>query len=334
MNYQDGKDIYVYIEHRNQTVEPVAYELISEAKQMLSTRTFTDRVVGVIIGRDIESLAEDAIEHGCDHVIMCEDDILKDYDTETHTHAIETIIKHNHPAIFLIGGTVIGRDLAPRVSARMHTGLTADATHLTFDENDQTSRQLYATRPALGGNLFATIICPDHMPQMSTVRPGVFDKADIETTHQGTIERLAYDGPAPRVEIIETSTPNVQAYDLTKADIIVSAGRGAKDFIDIVESAAQELGACLGSSRALVDEGITLKDCQVGQTGKTVKPTIYIACGISGAIQHTAGMEKSDLIIAINTDEDAPIFNISDIGFIGDAKPVLEAIKKNLSQNR
>ncbi len=334
MNYQDGKDIYVYIEHRNQAIEPVSFELISEAKQMLSTRTFTDRVVGVIIGHNIKSLAEEAIEHGCDHVIVCDDDILKDYDTETHTHVIETVIKNNHPAIFLIGGTVIGRDLAPRVSARVHTGLTADATHLTFDENDQSSRKLYATRPALGGNLFATIICPDHMPQMATVRPGVFDKAKLETTHQGTIDTLAYDGPAPRVEIIETSPPKTQAYDLTNADIIVSAGRGAKDFIDVVEDAAKELGACLGSSRALVDEGVTLKDCQVGQTGKTVKPTIYIACGISGAIQHTAGMEKSDLIIAINTDPDAPIFNISDMGFIGDAKPILEALKKELHQRK
>jgi electron transfer flavoprotein alpha subunit len=332
MNYQDAKDIYVYIEHRNQAIEPVAYELISEAKHMLSTRTFTDRVVGVVIGQGVQKLAEDAIEHGCDHVIICDDYHLKDYDTETHTHVIETVINKSHPAIFLIGGTVIGRDLAPRVSARVHTGLTADATHLAFDEQDHTSRKLYATRPALGGNLFATIICPDHMPQMATVRPAVFDKAQPETSHQGTIETLAYDGPAPRVEIIETSTPTTQAYDLTKADIILSAGRGAKDYIDIVESAAKELGACLGSSRALVDEGITLKDCQVGQTGKTVKPTIYIACGISGAIQHTAGMEKSDLIIAINKDENAPIFNISDLGFIGDAKPVLEAIKKTLHQ--
>ncbi len=332
MNYQDGKDIYIYIEHRNQAIEPVSFELMSEAKQMLSTRTFTDRVVGVIIGHNIESLAKKALEHGCDHVIVCDDGMLKDYDTETHTHVIETVIEDNHPAIFLIGGTVIGRDLAPRVSARVHTGLTADATHLTYDETDQSSRKLYATRPALGGNLFATIICPDHMPQMATVRPGVFDKTDIKINHQGTIETMAYNGPKQRVEIIETSAPNAQAYDLTKANIIVSAGRGAKSFIDIVESTAKELGACLGSSRALVDEGVTLKDCQVGQTGKTVKPTIYIACGISGAVQHTAGMEKSDLIIAINTDEDAPIFNISDIGFIADAKPILEAIQKELRQ--
>lgn len=333
MKYTDGKDIFVFIEQRDNSIQPVSIELIGEAKRIAKTRNTPLQVTAVLIGDDTDDLAKEVLEYGANKVVVVDQSHLKNYDTLNYTNVLEQIIKTYHPEIFLFGGTVIGRDLAPRLSARVFTGLTADATHLAFDEDDLDSNLLYVTRPAFGGNLLATILCSDHKPQMSTIRPGVFDKPEKTDNPQGKViafnEHFSNDN---RVEIIEKVERKVDMVAIENANIIVSAGRGVKHCLPLIKSLASIMGGEVGSSRALIDEGLIDKPHQVGQTGKNVKPSIYIACGISGAIQHTAGMEKSNRIIAINTDEQAPIFNVSDLGIIADAKAVLTHLESRLTK--
>jgi len=331
MNYTDGKDIYVFIEQRDQTISEGSLELIAEAKRLISTRNFNDEVVGVLLGQNIESLAYETIYHGADRVIMCDDEHLLHYETHQYVDVLAEIVKEKHPAAFLFSGTINGRDLAPRLSARIHTGLTADATHIAYDETDLKSKTLMITRPAFGGNLYATIICPNHHPQMSTIREHVFEKLARDNKRTGNIDYYVYPHKNhDAIKVLEVIDKKEKTIDLTKAHIIVSAGRGVSNCIPLVKDIAKRVGGSLGASRALVDAGLVEKDFQVGQTGKTVKPTIYLACGISGAVQHTAGMEKSDYIIAINTDESAPIFDVADLGIIGDAKAILPILSEKL----
>lgn len=333
MNYQDGKDIFIFIEQRNNTLQDVSIELIGEAKKIVKSREIEMDVVAVLLGFDTDDLVQEIIEYGVDRVIVVDQAHLKEYDTLNYTNPLEQIIDTYHPEIFLFGGTVIGRDLAPRLSARVFTGLTADATHLAFDESDKLSTLLYVTRPAFGGNLMATILCSEHKPQMSTIRPGVFDKPKKDASSEGTVitfnEHFQKDSS---VEIIERVEKHVDMVAIEDANIIVSAGRGVKHCLPLIESLARKVGGEVGASRALIDEGLVKKPHQVGQTGKNVKPSTYIACGISGAIQHTAGMEKSETIIAINTDESAPIFNVADLGLVADAKEVLTHLEARLTQ--
>lgn len=327
-----NNDIYVYIEHENLIIKEVSLELLAKAQELKVSRTTMDiNVVAVLIGAELGDLDKECIYYGADKVITFTHEALSTYNTTNYATVISEIAMQNDPEAFLIGGTIIGRDLAPRISAKLRTGLTADATSIEFNPEDEGSKQLWITRPAFGGNLFATIVCPNHRPQMATIRGNVFAKLDRDTTKELQIEVFEFDF-VPNNDIIvkKKITKEIVRKDITKAKIIVSGGRGVSKELELLEETAKNLNGEVAASRALVDEGIAPKTIQVGQTGKTVRPIIYLACGISGAVQHTAGMDNSEMIIAINQDENAPIFDISDIGIIGDAKQILNEINIRL----
>ena len=284
------------------------------------------------MGSGIEAVAGDLAKAGADKVIVVDDPMLAEYVTEPYAKAATAVIKANDPEIVLFGASSIGRDLAPRVSARIHTGLTADCTKLEIDPE---TKLLNMTRPAFGGNIMATILCADHRPQMATVRPGVMQALE-SCDKVGEVEKFAVEFTAAdmNVEICEVVKTDKKAVDITEAKILVSGGRGlgsAEGFAQL-KDLADVLGGEVSASRAAVDNGWIEKDRQVGQTGKTVRPDLYVACGISGAIQHAAGMEESEFIVAINKEETAPIFSICDLGIVGDLNKIVpkltEALKK------
>jgi electron transfer flavoprotein alpha subunit len=321
------KDIFVFVEQRKGEIQEVGIELIGEASRLI--KTVDDfKVKAVLVGNQIKHKAKELIEYGADEVIVVEDPLLYDYNANAYTKVLEKVINEYHPDSFLIGASVIGRDLAPRVASRVETGLTADATILEFDPENPGSTLLWITRPAFGGNLFGTIICPDHRPQMATIRPGVLLANSKDLTREGVITLFDVEISTSDVDskIIEEIEKEIKGIDITKAEIIISCGRGAKNAIEKVEKCAKLLGATVGASRALVDEGLAAKEIQVGQTGKTVRPRVYIACGISGAVQHLAGMEQSDYIIAINSDKNAAIFGVANLGIVGKVEDVIEEI--------
>ncbi len=335
--FPDYKDIYVFVEQKNGEPAEVGYELISEARKLVSTIPNMDyKVVGVLLGDNVKDKAEEVIAHGADKVIVVDDPLLKDYSTQFYADALTQIIKEFKPDSFLTGATVLGRDLAPRVAARINAGLTADATKIDIDQDKVADGEalLLVTRPTFGGNLFGTIVCPDTRPQMATIRPKVFDMAPIDETRTGEIIEFKpeWESTTPQVEIMETVAKALEGVDITKANILVGVGRGAEHSIETIKECAKELGGEVCATRAVVEDGFMDKDVQVGQTRKTVRPSLYIACGISGAVQHVAGMEKSDMIIAINRDPEAEIFKIANMGFVGNVDEVLpllvEEIKK------
>lgn len=328
----DNKTMMVFIEQRDGIIQKVSYELLGEARRLLDRREKPWTLTALIVGEGFDDEAlRPLVEHGADKIIRVEAPSLSQYDTMAYTDVIEKAVRDTNPEALLIGGTMLGRDLAPRVSARLDTGLTADATHIDFDEGD--SDILHITRPAFGGNLYATIVCEAHRPQMASIRPGVFEPLMRDPSREATMETLAAPTARPSlVKTIETHKKETRDKSLDEARIIVSAGRGVKGCLNLVRDVANHFEGDIGASRALVDEGLIEKPSQVGQTGTTVRPVIYLACGISGAIQHIAGMDKSETIIAINTDEGAPIFNVADLGIVGDAKPILEALR-NRTQN-
>ena len=313
MNLQDYKGVYVFVEQRDNHIQNVSLELIGKGKELANTRN-TD-VTAVVIGKGVSSLADTLAHYGADNVIVIEDDRLGKYMTEPYTKALNEVVEAKKPEIVLFGATSIGRDLAPRVSARVHTGLTADCTSLSIDEE---TTHLLMTRPAFGGNIMATIICKEFRPQMATVRPGVMQKLDEDKSHKANIEILE--------EVVETK----KKIKIEDAKILVSAGRGfgSKENVSLAEDLAKVVGGSVSGSRAAIDSGWLEKDRQVGQTGKTVRPNLYFALGISGAIQHLAGMEESDLIIAVNKNPDAPIFETADLGIVGDINKVLPELTK------
>lgn len=324
------KDVYVFAEQRDGDLQKVGIELVGEARKLADD--LGQNVVAVLLGNKIKEKAKELIAHGADKVIVVDDPMLEEYVTEPYTKAMMEVIQTNSPEIVLYGATSIGRDLAPRVSARIHTGLTADCTKLEIDEE---SRLLLMTRPAFGGNIMATIVCEDFRPQMATVRPGVMKALEAEESRDGEIEEMnvEFTDADMNVKIREVVKTTHKSVDITEAKILVSGGRGvgnAEGFKDL-EALAETLDGEVAASRAAVDSGWISSDRQVGQTGKTVRPELYLACGISGAIQHAAGMENSDFIVAINRDEDAAIFDIADLGIVGDIKKILpklnEAIK-------
>ncbi|XMB87152.1 electron transfer flavoprotein subunit alpha/FixB family protein [Mycoplasmatota bacterium WC44] len=335
MNYKDGKDIYVFIEQRNGIIQDVSYELISEARNLVDSRPKLNfEVVGVLLGYKVLNEAEKLIHYGADKVIVCDNIELQQFNTGKYTSVITSVVEKYHPEAFLYGGSVIGRDLAPRVSARVNTGLTADATKIEFSNDEPNSKQLWITRPAFGGNLYATIICPEHTPQMATIRPNVFEIGSIDVSKNGEIIEIEYSGTKEqKIEVLKRIEKQKVKEDISKAKIIVSGGRGLSGCFEVLDEVAKSVGGVVGASRAAVDQGIAHKEMQVGQTGKTVRPTIYLACGISGAIQHTAGMDKSELIIAINNDINAPIFDVADVGIVGDAKAILPLLTQTLNSN-
>lgn len=324
------KGIMVFIEIRQNEMQNVSLELLGKARRMADQMGV--EVLALPIGKDCSNLSSILIEYGADKVIEASSPELELYMTEPYTQVVNQAVNEFMPEIVLFGATSIGRDLAPRVSARTSTGLTADCTSLEIDDDGK----LLMTRPAFGGNLMATIICPDHRPQMSTVRPGVMTKIEREPNRKGEIIKMDINLEKNNcyVEILEYKNSEVKKKDIQDAKILVSGGRGVgnKENFNKLEELAKSLGAQVSSSRASVDIGWTPSDIQVGQTGKTVRPEVYFACGISGAIQHVAGMEESELIIAINKDKSAKIFEIADLGLVGDLHKVLPLVVDEINK--
>lgn len=320
-----ANNIWVFCEQRDGELQSVALELLGVARE-LAEKT-GEKVGAILLGHKIKNKAADLIAHGADEVHVVDDERLGMFVTEPYTQAITQIAREYTPSVILFGATSIGRDLAPRLSARLKTGLTADCTKLEMDEEGN----LYMTRPAFGGNLFATIICPDHRPQMSTVRPGVMKKLERDDSRTGDVveETIAWDESKFAVTVLEEVAECQTCGQIENAKLLVSCGRGVKDVAPARELALK-LGGSVASSRALVDIGVMEHACQVGQTGKTVRPQAYLAFGISGAIQHLAGMEESEFIVAINTDKNAPIFKVANLGIVADAAAVLKNLNKLL----
>ena len=326
-----SKDVYVIAEQRDGKIQKVGLELIGEATKL--AKDLGEQVVAVLLGSNITDKAQELIQHGADKVVVVDDPMLEKYATEPYAKAITAVIKACEPEIVLYGATSIGRDLAPRVSARVHTGLTADCTKLAINEE---TKLLHMTRPAFGGNIMATIVCKNHRPQMATVRPGVMAALATDETRTGEVVNFKVDFvPADmNVEILEEVKETKKTVDITEAKVLVSGGRGigSADFVPVLQEAADVLGGVVTGSRPVIEAGWLDKDRQVGQTGKTVRPDLYLACGISGAIQHVAGMESSEVVISINKDDNAAIFSVSDLGVVGDVKVILpklvEALKK------
>lgn len=321
-----SKNVFVFCEQRDGEIQKVALELIGKARELADA--LGQQVVAVLPGYQIEEKAKVLIAHGADEVVVADDPMLAEYSTEPYAQVIDKVIKTMDPEAFLFGASSIGRDLAPRVSARVHTGLTADCTGLEIDDvvkgGTTYPKQLKMTRPAFGGNIMATIVCVDHRPQMATVRPGVMQALEKDESRTGKVTKLDVE-LTNNVKILETVKATHKAADITEAKILVSGGRGlgGADKFESLKGLADALGGDVAASRACVDAGWIEKDRQVGQTGKTVRPQLYVACGISGAIQHVAGMEGSDLIIAINKNDSAPIFDVADLGIVGDVNAIV-----------
>ncbi len=338
MALEEYKGVFVFAQQVDNVLDGVAFELLGKGKD-LAKDLGTD-VTAVLIGSNVKGLADQLAEYGADRVIVVDDPELKDYRTEPYAHALASVINEYKPEIMLVGATAIGRDLGPTVSARVKTGLTADCTSLEIGnfplvaapgkEAEQKHNQLLMTRPAFGGNTIATIACPDNRPQMATVRPGVMQKiAPIVGAKANVVEFNPGFTPNNRyVEILNIVKAVKNTANIMEAKILVSGGRGvgSKENFKLLEDLAEVLGGTVSCSRAVVENGWLPVDLQVGQTGKTVRPQIYFAIGISGAIQHVAGMEDSDLIIAINKDEDAPIFDVADYGLVGDLNKIVPAL--------
>ena len=357
------KDVWVFCEQRDGEIMPTVYELISEGRRLANE--LGSNLVGLLLGDNVESLAAKLGGYGADKVYVCDSPELKVYTTDAYADVVCKMVEKYKPEVFLIGATTIGRDLGPRCAARLRTGLCADCTHLDVDmdaykdflknnsvlteekiettntalvmgEKRDVSRDLKMTRPAFGGNLMASIICPRFRPAMATVRPGVLKKADFDDEKAKATEVIKEDvaisADAIKTEVLEVVKAARKLVDLVGAEYIVSVGRGiASDVekgIKLAEELAEELGGVVGGSRAVIDSGWLPPDHQVGQTGKTVHPKVYIALGISGAIQHKAGMQESDCIIAVNKNPAAPIFEIADYGITGDLFNVVPLLKE------
>ena len=330
------KDVYVFAQQVDNEISPIAFELLGKAKDLAND--LNEKVVAVLLGHNVKDLAAQLGAYGADKVIVVDDKELEVYRTEPYTHALASVINEFKPEIMLVGATAIGRDLGPRVSARVQTGLTADCTLLEIGDfplnpmpgKEQKHNQLLMTRPAFGGNTIATIACPDNRPQMATVRPGVMQKAPKEAGKKAVITEFnpGFTKNNKYVDILEVVKAVSNTVDIMDAKILVSGGRGvgSPENFKILDDLAEAIGGTVSCSRAVVDSGWKPKDLQVGQTGKTVRPHVYFAIGISGAIQHVAGISGSDTIVAINKDPDAPIFDVADYGIVGNLNEVVPAL--------
>ena len=328
------KDLWVFVEtNEDGTAKNVGIELLTPGKMMAGKQG--GALVAVVIGSGVDEAVKAANEHGADKIIVVDGPEYKHYTTDAYAITLVSLVEKYGPTSMLIGATNNGRDLGPRVSCRLHTGLTADCTALDIDEE---SGNVAWTRPAFGGNLMATILCPDHRPQIGTVRPGVFKKSDaVEGKAEIIKEDLHVSDDQIRTQVIEIiKDMGGENVDLEGAEIIVSGGRGVggPEGFDTIKALADVLGATVGASRAAVDAGWIAHAHQVGQTGKTVGPKLYIACGISGAIQHLAGMSGSDVVVAINKDPDAPIFDVADYGVVGNLFEVLPVLVDEIKKAR
>ncbi|MDE7186146.1 MAG: electron transfer flavoprotein subunit alpha/FixB family protein [Lachnospiraceae bacterium] len=345
MNLEEYKGVYVFAQQVDNEISSIAFELLGKAKDL--AKDLSTDVTAVLVGSGVKGLADQLAEYGADKVIVVDDPELKDYRTEPYAHALSSVINKYKPEIMLVGATAIGRDLGPRVSARVATGLTADCTVLEIGDfplqavpgQEQLHNQLLMTRPAFGGNTIATIACPYNRPQMATVRAGVMQKIDPIKGAKAVVEEFnpGFTPDNKYVEILDIVKSVAETVDIMDAKILVSGGRGvgSPENFKLLEDLAEVLGGTVSCSRAVVDSGWKPKDLQVGQTGKTVRPNVYFAIGISGAIQHVAGMEESDIIIAVNKDADAPIFDVADYGVVGDLNKIVpkltEALKAEIA---
>ncbi len=337
---EEYKGVYVFAQQVDNEISGIAFELLGKGKELAAN--LDTEVVAVLIGYQVKGLADKLAEYGADKVIVVDDPELKVYRTEPYAHALSSVINKYKPEIVLVGATAIGRDLGPRVSARVATGLTADCTVLEIGDfplqaipgQEQKHNQLLMTRPAFGGNTIATIACPDNRPQMATVRAGVMQKIEPIKGAKAVVEEYnpGFTPDNKYVEILDVVKAVTDTVDIMDAKILVSGGRGvgSPENFKILEDLAEVLGGTVSCSRAVVDSGWKPKDLQVGQTGKTVRPNVYFAIGISGAIQHVAGMEESDIIIAINKDADAPIFDVADYGIVGDLNKIVPKLTESL----
>lgn len=341
-NLEAYKGVFVFAQQVDNVISNIAFELIGKGKEL--AKDLGVEVTAVLVGSDVKGLADQLAEYGADKVIVVDDPELKEYRTEPYTHAIASVIEEFKPEIFLIGATAIGRDLGPRVCARIHTGLTADCTKLDIGDfpmnpvpgRETKHNQLLMTRPAFGGNTIATIACPDFRPQMATVRPGVMQKAPKEAGKKAVVTEFnpGFTKNNKYVDILEVVKAVSNTVDIMDAKILVSGGRGvgSPENFKILDDLAEAIGGTVSCSRAVVDAGWKPKDLQVGQTGKTVRPNVYFAIGISGAIQHLAGMEESDIIVAINKDESAPIFDVADYGVVGDLNKIVPMLTEKIKE--
>ena len=341
-NLEAYKGVFVFAQQVDNVISNIAFELIGKGKEL--AKDLGVEVTAVLVGSDVKGLADQLAEYGADKVIVVDDPELKEYRTEPYTHAIASVIEEFKPEIFLIGATAIGRDLGPRVCARIHTGLTADCTKLDIGDfpmnpvpgRETKHNQLLMTRPAVGGNTIATIACPDFRPQMATVRPGVMQKAPKEAGKKAVVTEFnpGFTKNNKYVDILEVVKAVSNTVDIMDAKILVSGGRGvgSPENFKILDDLAEAIGGTVSCSRAVVDAGWKPKDLQVGQTGKTVRPNVYFAIGISGAIQHLAGMEESDIIVAINKDESAPIFDVADYGVVGDLNKIVPMLTEKIKE--
>ena len=339
MGLEEYKGVYIYAQQVDNKLSDIAFELVGKAKELAAD--LNTEVTAVLLGSNVKALATELGEYGADKVIVVDNPALETYRTEPYAQALVSVINEYKPEIMLVGATAIGRDLGPTVSARVKTGLTADCTKLEIGDfpinampgQEQKHNQLLMTRPAFGGNTIATIACPDNRPQMATVRPGVMQKIDpIEGAKAEVIEYNPGFTPDNKyVEIMDIGKSVTDTVDMMDAKILVSGGRGVgEEGFGMLKELAEVLGGEVSCSRAVVDNGWQPRDIQVGQTGKTVRPNVYFAIGISGAIQHVAGMEESDIIVAINKDETAPIFDVADYGIVGDLNKIVPALTEKL----
>ena len=355
-DFNEYKGVWVFCEQRQGALMSTDFELVSEARKLADE--LGCEVTGLLLGDNVEGIAKELGGYGADKVLVCDSPLLKDYTTDAYAKVVCDMVNEYKPEVLLIGATNIGRDLGPRCAARLHTGLTADATHLDIDtakyveflkesstidlskqKFDYEDRNLKMTRPAFGGHLMATIICPRFRPQMATVRPGVLKKGEYNEAKANAVvvEPVAFELSEAdiKTKVLEVVKEAKELVDLTGAEVVVSVGRGiSKDVetgIKLAEELADLFGGVVGGSRAAIDSGWLSADHQVGQTGKTVHPKLYVALGISGAIQHKAGMQDSECIVAVNKSDSAPIFDVADYGICGDLFKVvpmmIDAIK-------
>jgi electron transfer flavoprotein alpha subunit len=330
---KEYRGVWVFAEQRDGNMQKVSLELVGKGREIADK--LGEKLTAVLLGYEVENLSKTLIEYGADEVIVVDNQLLKNYTTDGYAKVMCDLINDRKPEILFIGASYLGRDLGPRVSGRLKTGLTADCTGLDIEE---TTGNLLMTRPAFGGNLMATIECPNHRPQMSTVRPGVFTVPCSDERRVGIVHKVETDLSEEniRAKVVEVVKSLKDKVDLTEADIIVSGGRGvgSKEGFILLNELAEALGGTVGGSRAVIDAGVLDKHLQVGQTGKTVRPKIYVACGISGAIQHLAGMQESEYIIAINKDDSAPIMKVADLAVVGDLYKIIPEMIKEVNANK
>ena len=330
VNLNDYKGIWVFAEQREGIIQEVTLEILGKATEMAFASN--EKVATVLIGHDIKPLADELIYYGADLVVVVEDELLKDYQTNTYTDVLENIVKKYKPSSLLFGATTIGRDLAPRLATRINTGLSADCIDLEMDKEGM----LIQTKPSFGGNIMVEIMCPNHRPQMATVRPKVLPTPEKDDSRKGDIivEQMEINTANMLTSIIKRVKESMEAEKIEEADIVIAGGRGiqCKENFAMLDKLAKTLGGIVGCTRPPASEGWLSEKNQIGQSGKTIAPKLLICCGISGAVQYTVGMENSEVVIAINRDPSAPIFSYADYGIVGDCNEIVPILTEKLKE--